>query len=677
MPLYEAFISYRHIDPDQAQAIWLHRALETYRTPKPVAKSGGRRRLGKVFRDKEELRGGPNVSEAVLAELRESKHLIVVCSPRSAQSKWVNDEITYFQQLGRGDRILTLLIEGEPIQAFPRALLARDEAGEVIEPLAADIRPLPPKSRPPAPWWFRSFVLWTLQLFGQKRAFAARRRLALLRLLAPMLDCRFDELRRRDRERTKRRQRALGITVASIVLIGGLLVRNSTERQIFELTAYSRDSVGIDPSRSVLLSRLAFGESRRFFGLGGPLVRNSLELAVFASRLRAQYQMPASPVQAVAWHGSGVIAAGDDAGNVRVWNRVTSKVLIQRSFTAGIQKIEFRPLRSRVQAAVLTGSVNRLPGTGITILHQGVGRSLELWDLQSNATNSYMLSPAGQYHVGTSDVSWCDPDHIAASDGLETVFVWDLQKGSTRTIKSADWGDVNAIKWTPGCGVLNVGTHGGLYQWDAATGATVRGGPRCTQVASDTINAGLTMAEGVVAIDVISVFKDGLADPVNMIATGGHTGVVCVGNEYAQPLSGHTDTVTAVAWSHGGTRLATASLDGTVRIWTLFPNQQFYRTEIGFHTNQEQCWSLAWSPDDRELATAGAGGTVKVWSVERRLEETIGGERGVLDLDSENRLLFNQRRITAKELDQLAANRSVRRLTQAECESYLHRSSCP
>jgi WD40 repeat protein len=184
------------------------------------------------------------------------------------------------------------------------------------------------------------------------------------------------------------------------------------------------------------------------------------------------------------------------------------------------------------------------------------------------------------------------------------------------------------------------------------------------------------MAEGVVAIDVIAAFEDGLNDPLH-VATGSHTGVVCVGNTYAQPLSGHTDTVTAIAWSHEGTRLATASLDGTVRVWTLFPNQRFYRTEIGFYTNQEQCWGLAWSPDDRELATAGADGTVKVWSVERRLEETIGGKRGSLELNSENQLLFNHRRITAKELDQLAATRSVRPLTQAECQSYLHHSSCP
>jgi len=36
-PRYAAFISYRHTEPDRTWAKWLHRALETYRTPKYLA----------------------------------------------------------------------------------------------------------------------------------------------------------------------------------------------------------------------------------------------------------------------------------------------------------------------------------------------------------------------------------------------------------------------------------------------------------------------------------------------------------------------------------------------------------------------------------------------------------------------------------------------------------------
>jgi hypothetical protein len=46
----------------------------------------------------------------------------VVCSPRTPESKWINEEVTRFRELGRGDRILALLIEGEPKQSFPISL---------------------------------------------------------------------------------------------------------------------------------------------------------------------------------------------------------------------------------------------------------------------------------------------------------------------------------------------------------------------------------------------------------------------------------------------------------------------------------------------------------------------------------------------------------------------------
>ena len=51
---YEAFISYRHVEPDRKWAKWLHRGLETYRVPKRLVKEKGcPSRLGRVFRDEE------------------------------------------------------------------------------------------------------------------------------------------------------------------------------------------------------------------------------------------------------------------------------------------------------------------------------------------------------------------------------------------------------------------------------------------------------------------------------------------------------------------------------------------------------------------------------------------------------------------------------------------------
>ena len=108
---FTAFISYSHRDSRWAK--WVQRAIENYRLPKALASEMGRsRKLGKVFRDREELSTGQNLGDHLTAALDSSDNLIVICSPNSKASPWVAKEIEYFKALGRGDRIFCLLVEG-------------------------------------------------------------------------------------------------------------------------------------------------------------------------------------------------------------------------------------------------------------------------------------------------------------------------------------------------------------------------------------------------------------------------------------------------------------------------------------------------------------------------------------------------------------------------------------
>ena len=104
---YSAFISYSHTDDKWAE--WLQRALETYRLPVSLRRHAGLpAKLKKVFRDREELATGQNLGEHLQAALASADTLIVVCSPASRDSKWVNQEIEYFKSLGKGHRIFCL-----------------------------------------------------------------------------------------------------------------------------------------------------------------------------------------------------------------------------------------------------------------------------------------------------------------------------------------------------------------------------------------------------------------------------------------------------------------------------------------------------------------------------------------------------------------------------------------
>ena len=150
---YRAFLSYSH--RDTAWGKWLHSALESYRIDKDLV---GRqtpaglvpKTLRPIFRDREDFSAGHSLTEQTLAALEASQFLIVLCSPNAAKSKYVNEEVRRFKALGRADRVIPLIVEGEPGDAerecFPPALrfkLGLDGAltDEREEPIAADARP--------------------------------------------------------------------------------------------------------------------------------------------------------------------------------------------------------------------------------------------------------------------------------------------------------------------------------------------------------------------------------------------------------------------------------------------------------------------------------------------------------------------------------------------------------
>jgi hypothetical protein len=130
---YWAFISYSHADETWGR--WLHRALERYRVPRRLIGRPSRhgplpRRVFPIFRDRDELPTASSLGDKIQQALRESRFLIVVCSPKSAVSRWVNGEVAAFKAAAGEDRVLCLIVDGEPnasdkpdsglLECFPR-----------------------------------------------------------------------------------------------------------------------------------------------------------------------------------------------------------------------------------------------------------------------------------------------------------------------------------------------------------------------------------------------------------------------------------------------------------------------------------------------------------------------------------------------------------------------------
>lgn len=211
MRKYKAFISYSHAD--EAWGRKLHQRLERYFTPRALRGGEGRdgpvpKRIFPIFRDREELPTSSDLGGVINGALEASDYLIVICSPRSAASRWVNQEILNYKRLGRSNRILCLIVDGEPgasaiegkadRECFPPAVRFEIGAdGELsdrpAEPIAAD-------ARSGKDGW----------------------RSAFLKLAAGVLGVDYDALKRRDLTRRRRRAAGWGVAAGALVCLAAV-----------------------------------------------------------------------------------------------------------------------------------------------------------------------------------------------------------------------------------------------------------------------------------------------------------------------------------------------------------------------------------------------------------------------------------------------------------------------
>ncbi len=108
----------------------------------------------------------------------------------------------------------------------------------------------------------------------------------------------------------------------------------------------------------------------------------------------------------------------------------------------------------------------------------------------------------------------------------------------------------------------------------------------------------------------------------NRIATASYDGTVRIWSSVGVPLKtlrGHTQEVNAVAWSKSGDRLASASNDGTVRIWTA--DGELVRV-IRVSGSPVNC--VAWRSDGTRLITGDDNNQVKLWNVDGSLRLACG-----------------------------------------------------
>ena len=242
---YTAFISYSRKDTRIAK--WLHKNLENFAPPRDIRKKyfiDSKNPFFPIILDEEELSVSVSLSDDIETALKDSKFLIVLCSPHAAASRWVNEEIRQFKIQGKSNDIIPVIIDGEPdavvkgmkeeIECFPKNLCCYiDNDGFLSKskaklPLAADLRPSCLTEG-------RNILLtYSFWLKSYKR-----RRNGLLKIAAGLLKIKYDELKQRYRIHQRWQTTILTAISISLALIGILLV-NASRQATYEK---NRDSL--------------------------------------------------------------------------------------------------------------------------------------------------------------------------------------------------------------------------------------------------------------------------------------------------------------------------------------------------------------------------------------------------------------------------------------------------
>jgi formylglycine-generating enzyme required for sulfatase activity len=200
---YRAFLSYRNADA--RQAAWLHKTLEEYVVPRALVGTLGEhgvvpKRLGRIFRDRDEARSAEDIETVISHELSQSEHLIVLCTPNAvAPHSWMAREIELFRVRRPDGGIHAVIGAGVPPACFPRPLVRTTSDGRTEAPLAADLR----STSEGGPDGLRKGVV---------------------RLIAGLLGVQFDDLWRREERRRRARRLVLAVELCGAAVAALLLI---------------------------------------------------------------------------------------------------------------------------------------------------------------------------------------------------------------------------------------------------------------------------------------------------------------------------------------------------------------------------------------------------------------------------------------------------------------------
>jgi WD40 repeat protein len=288
--------------------------------------------------------------------------------------------------------------------------------------------------------------------------------------------------------------------------------------------------------------------------------------------------------------GRQIASAGGDR-TVKLWDARTGK---EFATLAGFgAPILYQPEPGTVESGNFAMYVSHLVYSpdGRRLAFAADDGTVKLWDARTGKE----IATLSGHKKAVSSVSF-HPDgdhHLASSSDDGTVKVWDTRTRKVIATLPCGYGRVYQVAYNrDGKRLVSAGSST-LKLWDTHTFQELRGG-----------SGGATHQ--------VTYSPNG--ERLALISGGANTLLQIDSSTFETPanLDLRVSGVNSVVYSPDGKRLASAGVDGTVRLCDALTGKEL----VMLAGHQGEVHQVRYSPNGRRLASAGADGTVKLWDAE-------------------------------------------------------------